>query len=229
MKAIILAAGKSSRLGKYTASQHKCLLKIGGLSILERQIRAFKRAGIEDIIVVKGFAAEKIDSIDARYYISNDYDKTNMVYSLFCAEPDMQGDLVICYGDILFEDVVLQTLLRTSHDVSVVVDTIWEEYYSERYENPYEDAESLVCDSEGRIIRIGDSHPNPKDVQAQYIGLIKLSSAGSDIFKQKYHVGKEKYWGKPWIRGRSFQMIYMTDFLQALIDDGIAVHSAPIL
>ena len=228
MRAIILAAGEGSRFGKYTKGRPKCLLEIGGMTILERQIRTFRRSGISDIVVVKGFAAEKILFKGVRYYIVDEY-RYNMVYTLFCAEPEIHGDVIISYADILFEDSVLQTLLKAPpYDIAVVVDTLWEEYYRERCAKPFEEAESLICDTDGRILEIGGSHPVPADVQAQYIGLIKLSDNGSKVFQQTYHRAKARYWGKPWQRGRIFQKVYMTDFLQALIDDGIPVHAVPI-
>jgi choline kinase len=228
MRAIILAAGEGSRFGEYTKGRPKCLLEIGGMSILERQIRTFRRLGISDIVVVKGFAAEKIRFEGVRYYTVDEY-RYNMVHTLFCVEPEIHGDVIISYADILFEDAVLQTLLEApSFDIAVVVDTLWEEYYRERFAKPFEEAESLICDADGRILEIGGSHPVPADVQAQYIGLIRLSDNGSSIFRQMYHHAKARYWGKPWQRGRIFQKVYMTDFLQALIDDGIPVHAVPI-
>lgn len=226
MRAIILAAGEGSRFGKYTKGRPKCLLEIGGVSILERQIRTFQRSGISDIVVVKGFAAEKIRLKGVRYYIVDEY-RYNMVYTLFWAEPEVHGDVIISYADILFEDSVLQTLLKAPpYDIAVVVDTLWEEYYRERFAKPFEKAESLICGADGRILDIGESHP--ADVQAQYIGLIKLSDNGSKVFRQTYHRAKARYWGKPWQRGRIFQKVYMTDFLQALIDAGNPVYAVPI-
>src|SRR5450755_634768 len=128
MKAIILAAGRGSRFGSYTQDGPKCLLKIGGLSLLERQIETFRRLGIHDIVVVKGFAAEKILIEGVRYYIDEKH-RYNMVYSLFCAEPEIHGDVIISYADIIFEDSVLQSLLNAfSHDITVTVDTRWEDY-----------------------------------------------------------------------------------------------------
>lgn len=229
MKVIILAAGMGSRLGKYTKDFPKCLLKVGGVTLLERQIEMFRKFGINDIVVVKGYAAHKINVRGIRYYVNEDYANTNMVFSLFCAESEIEGNVIISYADILYENRVLHTLLRaSSYDIAVIVDTLWKEYYQERFEEPFEDAESLIYDTDGRILEIGESHPTPSDVQAQYIGLIKLSSNGSKMVQQMYQRAKVRYWNKPWQRGRIFQKVYMTDFLQALIDDGIPVYAVPV-
>ena len=196
---------------------------------MEYQIGLFNKFGIKDIAVVKGYAADRINVPGARYYFNKHYHETNMVYSLFSAEPEIRGNLIISYADILFDYNVLGTLLETSiYDISVVVDLLWKEYYQKRFSDPFKEAESLVCDAEGRIINIGQANPAPENVQGQYIGLLKLSPVGCIIFKDMYHSFEDSYSTKHFMRGRSFRKAYMTDFLQALIDNGIPVHSIPI-
>lgn len=229
MKAIILAAGVGRRLAKYSKSKPKCLLEIGGRSILQRQIDTFHRLGIHNIVVVTGYAHDKIDVKGVRYYVNKDYANTNMVYSLFCADNEISGDVIISYGDILFEDDVLRTLLNTpTREVQVVVDILWEEYYQARYERPYAEAESLIMDAEGRILEVGRRHAPLPDIQGQYVGLIKLSNAGCQAFVKMYESAKQQFSNKPWKRGRAFEKAYMTDFLQALIDEGVPVYAVPI-
>lgn len=223
MKAIVLAAGMGTRLEPYTSNIPKCLLPIAGKPILEHQVDRFRRFGIQDITVVKGYLHEQIAVPDVRYYVVDK--QYNMLYSLFCAEQELQGDVIISYGDIVFQDSVLDALLHApTEEVSVVADTLWEEYYRERFEHPFLEAESFIFQrASGRISRIGDSHPAVADVQAQYVGLIRLSPRGCSLFRKTYTEQKELCWGKRWMRGRSFENAYMTDFLQHLIDHGVAV------
>lgn len=229
MKAIILAAGMGSRLGRYTANRPKCLLEVGGQSLLERQVATFTRLGITDIVVVKGYAAEAVTLGGVRYYINDAYADTNMVFSLFCAEPEIEGEVVISYADILYEDSVLRSLLNASvSDILVVVDMAWRRYFEDRFDDPFSEAESLILGTDLRILDIGRSHPPVTDIQAQYIGLIKLTTIGSQVFRQAYHQAKDEFWNKPWQRGRVFQKAYMTDFLQALIDAGNPVSAVSV-
>ena len=79
MKAIILAAGQGTRLKKYTENLPKGMLEFDKKTIIERQIDTYRRCGISDIIVVRGFAADKIAYPDVRYYENADYAETNMV------------------------------------------------------------------------------------------------------------------------------------------------------
>lgn len=229
MKAIILAAGTGSRFGQYLKGSPKCLLRIGDSTLLEYQIALFTKLGITDIAVVKGYAADRINVPGVRYYFNRHYHETNMVYSLFSAEPEINGNLIISYADILFDRNVLATLLETSsYHISVVVDLLWKEYYQKRFVDPLKEAESLMCDAEGRIMNIGQESPAPENIQGQYIGLIKLSPVGCEIFREMYHSFEDSCSNKHFMRGRSFRNAYMTDFLQALIDKGISVHSVPI-
>jgi len=229
VKAIILAAGRGSRLGRYTLERPKCLLELGGISLLERQIGLFRRFGIDDIVVIRGYAGDKIRVAGVRYYANPDYAQTNMVHSLFCAETEVKGEVIVSYGDILFQDSVLEALLSASpHEILVAVDTGWEEYYKARYDDPLAEAESLVCGPDGRIASIGESLPCRSEVQGQYIGLIRLTDGGSEAIRRVYREAREAYWNRLWKRGRLFQKAYMTDMLQALIDDRVPVCAVTI-
>lgn len=226
MKAIILAAGRGSRMGHLTQDQPKCLIKFQGKSLLETQVNLFRKLGIIDITLVKGYLHHLIDLDGLRYYI--DPDQYNMVHTLFYAEKELNEDVIISYADILFEESVVLKLLRDKEDISVIVDLKWKKYFTARFENPYSEAESLRLSPDNRITELGDSNPIPEHVQAQYIGLIKLSNNGCKIIKNVYHNAKKKYSRKPWKIAPDFEHAYMTDLLQAVIDEGYFVHAVPI-
>jgi choline kinase len=218
MKIITLAAGRASRLKHLTENKPKCLLEFQGKSLLKTQLSLYNRLEIDNIVVIKGHLGHLITFEKLKYYM--DRDLFNMVHTLFIAEPELKGDVVIAYGDILFQEDVLQKLLDDLHDISVVVDMEWKRYFAARLGNPYSDAESLILDKDNKIIEIGASNPPPEKVQSQYIGC--------DIFKDVYHSEKNKYWGKKWIRGKIFEKAYMTDMLQVIIDKGFDVYGVPI-
>ena len=103
MKAIILAAGQGTRLKKYTENLPKGMLNFMGKTIIERQIETYRAAGINDIIIVRGFAADKINYSGVRYYTNEKYADTNMVESLMAAKDEFDDDVIVSYSDVLFE------------------------------------------------------------------------------------------------------------------------------
>lgn len=226
MKVIILAGGRGTRLKHLTENKPKCLLEFQGKSILETQLSLYHRLGIDNIVVIKGHLGHMINFQNITYYIEKKI--LNMLNALFFAELELKGDVVIAYGDIIFQEDVLQKMLDDPHDISVIVDMEWKRYFAARLGNPYSDAESLILDKDNKIIEIGASNPPPEKVQSQYIGLIKLTNKGCEIFKDVYHFEKKKYWGKEWIRGKIFEKAYMTDMLQVIIDKGLDVYGVPI-
>lgn len=223
MKAIILAAGKGSRLGHLTKNRPKCLLEFGGKKIIEYQLDLFAKVGIQDVIIVRGQFGDQIKYSRVKYY--DDFDQNNMVHSLFKAEKELFGDVIISYGDIIFEEHVLMSLIACKENISVIIDENWLNYYSARYTKPYIEAESLILDDNKNILEIGSSLPGKKSIQGQYIGLLKLNNLGNRIFRDVYFNSKIRYKGKSWIRGRTFEKIYLTDFLQILIDKKYTVSS----
>ena len=98
MKAIILAAGQGTRLKKYTENLPKGMLEFAGRTLIERQIETYRKCGITDIIIVRGFAAEKITYQNVKYYENTDYADTNMVVSLMTARQEFNDDIIVKIG-----------------------------------------------------------------------------------------------------------------------------------
>lgn len=222
MKAIILAAGMGTRLGVYTRDLPKCMLSFAGRSLIEWQVETLRSVGIDDITIVKGYLPEKINISGTKTYINQNFAHTNMVESLFCAEKEMTGDLLVCYSDILYEQSVLRTVLKNTADIGVTVDKDYWDYWSARLDNPLEDIESLVIDKDGAIVELGDTHCSREQAQIRYLGIIKFSARGLQHLKNVYQKNKSEYYDsdQPWLRSKSFKKAYMTCMLQALVNSG---------
>ena len=121
MKAIILAAGQGTRLKKYTQDLPKGMLAFMGKTVIERQIELYRRCGIEDITVVRGFAGEKITYERVKYYTNADFASTNMVESLLAARTEFTDDIVLSYSDILFNEEMLRRMMEAKGDFLVAV------------------------------------------------------------------------------------------------------------
>ena len=226
-KAIILAAGMSSRLMDLTEDKPKCMLEIGGKTILQRQIETFHQCGIEDITVVRGYKKEKINYTGVKYVYNQNYRRNNMLESLMYARSDMDREFICSYSDILYDKGVLEKLLKSKADFAVVVDTDWMKHYKDRFQHPVEEAENVVVEK-ARITKMGKTI-NANEAYGEFIGLAKFSNKGAEIWKKEYaRVRKKQGINSPFHEALSLEKAYLTDMLQELIDKGYKVESVDI-
>lgn len=131
MQAIILAAGMGKRLKELTSEATKCMVKVNGVAMIDRMMGALDKLGLSRIVVVVGYEGQKLmDYIDALgistlvEYVNNTvYDKTNNIYSLYLAKDYLvQEDTLLLESDLVFEEAVLQKLIRNPYPSLVLVD-----------------------------------------------------------------------------------------------------------
>ena len=223
-KALIIAAGLGSRLKKHTENLPKCMLDFGGKTLLQRQLDAYKKCGIKDISLIRGYKKEKINYKGIKYFENTEYKNNNILNSIFYAEKIINGNIIISYSDILFDSSVVERTLNSDHDISVVVDIDWRGYYVGRKDHPISEAENVIFNSNNVVQKIGKINTGKEEVHGEFIGMIKLSNRGTEIFKEHFHRLKRIYWNKPFQRAKTFQKAYLTDFIQELVDIGIKVH-----
>ena len=221
---IIIAAGLGSRLKKYTDNLPKCMLDFAGKTLLQRQIEAFKINGLNKISVIRGFKKEKINYPDLTYFENKEYKNNNILNSLMYAEEALNGHVIVSYSDILFEKEVVKRLMESEHDISIVVDIDWRGYYINRKDHPINEAENVIFDANNNVVEIGKIHTGKHDVHGEFIGMLKLSPRGSEIFKKHFHRAKDLYWNKPFQRAKIFQKAYITDMIQDMTDLGVPIH-----
>lgn len=226
MKAVILAAGQGTRLKKYTENLPKGMLEFDGKTIIERQIEVYRECGISDIIVVRGFAADKITYPEVKYYENADYANTNMVESLMAAKQEFDDDIIVSYSDILFEKNMLRGMMGRQDDFAVAVDENWQEYWQARYGKVDFDTESLSLDENDNILELGLEAPKLEDIDARYIGLLRFSENALKKIVEIHDRDFEAYQDKPWKQsGKTIRKAYMTDLLQAVIESGNCVKA----
>ena len=223
-KTLVVAAGLGSRLKKHTKDLPKCMLDFNGKTLLERQVQAYEECGIKDITVIRGYKKDKINYKNLNYVTNNDYKNNNILNSIFYAEKIINGNIIISYSDILFESNVVKRLLDSDHDISVVVDIDWRGYYVGRKDHPISEAENVIFNSNNQVLKIGKIGTQKEEVHGEFIGMIKLTNRGTEIFKENFHRVKKLYWNKPFQRAAIFQKAYLTDMIQELVDIGIKVH-----
>ncbi|QPJ64059.1 MAG: phosphocholine cytidylyltransferase family protein [Candidatus Nitrohelix vancouverensis] len=225
MKAIILAAGEGKRLRPLTDHQPKCMVPLWGKPILVHLFDAMNQIDLSRIVLVTGY---KKDILEENFNFENvvfhhnpAYDSTNMVASLFCAESEFDDDLIISYSDIAYHANVLKQITQSPHDLSIVIDRRWRSLWELRMENPLNDAETLKLGEGGTIIELGQKPLSYDDIQGQYIGLIKISkNALSTVSNMYHHLDRNMIFDK-----QNFANMYMTSFLQLLINSGVPAHA----
>lgn len=227
MKVIIVAAGMGNRLMPITDHQPKCLLDVDGMTILQRQLQALKECGIYDISVVKGYMKDMISYSNIKYYENTDFENNNILKSLFYAEDEMDDEFIFSYSDILYGKDIVQKLIDTTGDISIVVDTDWLSHYEGRDQHPVTEAE-LVEVKGNRVTRIGKNVVLPDEAYGEFIGLAKFSREGAEILKTVFHAVVDESGGGRFQRVASVEKAYITDILHELIDRGYVVSSADI-
>jgi choline kinase len=175
MRAILLAAGKGTRLEQGTGERAKCLLKIGDLTLIERQIFYLKHSGIRDIVVIVGFQAERVRQVcgPGVQYIENPiYQETNSLYSLSLAQHLFSEGLVVMNSDVLFHPQLLLDLLTARHQDALLV--------SYREEHGYGEEEMKVKISRGQVIEIS-KEMDPSRADGENVGMVKFGASGARV------------------------------------------------
>lgn len=132
MQAIMLAAGKGSRLGKYTKDNTKCMLNVHGKTLLERAIDALLEANIKDFIIVLGYKGENVKKyikekeldkkINITYIDNNVYDTTNNIYSLYLAKDYLvKDDTILLESDLIYDTSIVKKLVDSKYESAALI------------------------------------------------------------------------------------------------------------
>ncbi|MEW2354019.1 phosphocholine cytidylyltransferase family protein [Spirillospora sp. NPDC029432] len=181
MRAVILAAGRGSRFAPFTADRPKCLVRVAGRTLLERQIAALSAAGVGEIAVVAGWSAESFDGTGLPRFENPRWAETTMVESVAAARSWLSRDeVVVSYGDIVYTADTVRALLSASGPLALSYDPHWRELWERRFERPLDDAETFRCDGAGRLLEIGGRPSGMAEVMGQYIGLLRFTPEAWD-------------------------------------------------
>jgi L-glutamine-phosphate cytidylyltransferase len=225
-RALILAAGQGTRLRPLTDDKPKCLVPLMGKSLLMRQVTTLNELGITDIMVATGYRSDQIEALGLRTCHNPRFESTNMVESLFAARDfiNQEGDLIIAYGDIVFQRENLRAVLDCKDEIALMIDLEWRKLWSLRLENPLDDAETLMMDAAGYVTELGKKPQGYERIQGQYTGLIKMRGDKLGELLAFYDALDRN----GTYDGKSFDNMYMTSFLQNLIDSGWKAKAATV-
>ncbi len=218
--AILLAAGRGSRMKGFTDDRPKCLLELCNKRLLDWQIESIRKAKIENILVVRGYLAEKIEG-DFQTIENTCWSETNMVSSLLCAFEKLENTTaLISYSDIVYRHEHLEKLREAKGDIVITYDKNWEELWQLRNENPLDDAETFK-EKNGILLEIGQKAKSIEEIQGQYMGLLKFSPKGQEIVKayvkELENIDKTKV-----------DKLDMTSLLNALLKNNVTINTVAI-
>jgi len=179
MKAIILAAGRGSRMKKLTDESPKCLVKLGGKTLLDWQLDAFKNAGISQIAIVTGYKRELLANRGLEEFYNARWAETNMVSSLACAGPWlMEGPCIVSYSDIFYCVRAVTLLIENPMPLAITYDPNWLALWTRRFGDPLLDAETFRLNLDNTVAEIGNKPESVEEIQGQYMGLLRVEPEG---------------------------------------------------
>lgn len=224
MKAIIIGAGRGRRLMPLTEDTPKCFAEIGGKRILDWAIEAFRAAGLHEVVFIGGYQIEKVRSEYPHLMFCHnaEWERNNILSSLFFAETYFADGFVCSYADILYRPQIVQKLMSSPHDLTLVVDTDWRSRYRLRTQHPEEDAEKVLADGD-RLLRISRELA-PDQAHGEYIGVARFTPRGAQRLREHYRRVLSEYDGRPFQGASSVQKAYFIHIIQDMIEQGVPVH-----
>lgn len=180
MKALILNSGLGSRMGVLTSEHPKCMTEISSHeTILSRQLKQVAEAGIEEVVITTGYydgvLVNYCNSLDLPLhftFVKNPiYDKTNYIYSIYCAREYLDDDIILMHGDLVFENEVFDRVVTSSVSCMTVSSTM---------PLPEKDFKAVVKD--GMVMKVGVEFFN-EAMEAQ--ALYKLNKVDWKVWLEK--------------------------------------------
>lgn len=239
---IIPASGvsKEESLKSILSDTPLTLLDINGKSILQRTKEILASLGVTDVTVIGGPNSDKLNIEGIKLVRNEDYDKTHILHSIMKAKDSLKGKTLLVYSDILFEKGVIEKLLKSDKDITLVIDGSVKES-KERAEKLKERDVVLVKaekdpvmgervvrqERENKILEIGKKI-NVSNANFEYIGMALFSAKGIEDLKRVYEKEKAAYEGGTYGEASSFDMANLHDLLMKMISDGYNVHGLEI-
>jgi choline kinase len=231
MKAIIVAAGRGRRLGSETEEIPKCMVKVAGRAILHRQLDALAAAGVDDVVVVRGYRGDKIapptGGPPLRFVDNPDWAANNILTSLFYAEREMKDGFLFSYSDIVFAPEHARRLAEAPGPVALVIDRRWRDAYEGRSLHPVSEAELARVDGAGAaaaVTRVGKRLVGEEEAAGEFIGLARFSAEGAAALAEVWREASARGRSAPFGAATTLDQAYLSDGLNALVARGVGLR-----
>jgi L-glutamine-phosphate cytidylyltransferase len=181
MRAIILAAGRGSRLNGNLHHGPKALLRVGRASLIQRQVRALRDAGVGDIAAVIGCDADAVRQHcgPGLIYVENtEFATTNSLYSLWMARTLLSDGCVVLNCDVLFHPQLLHDLLTARHDAALML------AYRQPGDPPFGNEEMKVEVRGGRVVDMSKAM-DPAESDGENVGMLRFDADTAPVLVEK--------------------------------------------
>lgn len=226
MRAIIIGAGRGSRLEHLTEEVPKTMVEVCGRPMLDHILDALAFAGFphDRVVFISGYAAEVVEK---RYpgltYVRNEgWENNNILLSLLCARGLMTEGFVSTYADIVYTKEIAKAVAASPHDLTLGCDTAWRRRYKGRSQHPETDAEKLIADG-SRVTRLS-RHIASEEASGEFIGVMKVGKGRVAHFLESFDQAAARFRGGPFREGRTWEKAYLIDFLQHRLEAGDEMH-----
>ena len=236
-RAILIAAGRGKRLGPHTEEVPKCMVQVGARPILGWVWHALRAAGIEELVVIRGYRGDVLEQFarplvgDNLAFVDNpEWQTNNVLLSLACARRYLDRPCLISYSDIIFTPAVARAAADDDAELALVIDREFREIYHGRTQHPLDEGEVADLMPDGSVARVGKRALPPSEAIGEFIGLAKLGARGVATVARALDALALRYDGRdhePFQRAAAYRNAYLTDLWQDLIDRGIRLD--PVL
>jgi choline kinase len=166
MRAVIPAAGRGRRMGNLGDDRPKCLVELEGKPLIERQITALQRGGVDEIGVVRGYRGELIEFPGLFYFTNPRWAETNMVMSLAAAATWLRlGPVIVSYADIFYRAELVSRLVAAPGQLVISYDRAWRHLWTRRFSDPLSDAETFRINAASELLEIGGRTTRIEDIE----------------------------------------------------------------
>tara|TARA_B100000029_G_C17318623_1_gene867179 strand:- start:19 stop:804 length:786 start_codon:yes stop_codon:yes gene_type:complete len=217
---LILCAGQGTRLKPLTNNIPKALINFNSKRLLDFQLEnLYKKKRIKKIFIATGYKHKKFKKYKEKKIFIKDFKEKNMLHSLIKSLKVIgnKNDIIISYGDIIYNSQILNKIIKSKNNFSVISDKSYFNLWSERLENPLNDLETFICDKKNFLTEIGKKAENYKTIQGQYIGIFKIKKFFFSKILECYK--KKKYF----LPKKKFDRLDITTFIQFLIESGYKI------
>ena len=192
MQAMMLAAGMGRRMGKYTEARTKCMIEVGGQTLIQRTVDALKEAGIRRFIIVVGWEGDKlvryiqenITGIEFEFIYNHDYATTNNIYSLYMARDLLvEDDTILLESDLVYDKRLIRDIVEAPADNLVAV---------AKYEH-WMDGTVVTLDEQGYITEFIDKRGFLFENVESYYKTVNVYKFSANFLKTQYLPFLEAY------------------------------------